>query len=268
MTAYDVQSDQVGRLMPALVAAQAQLVNVHKDGRNPQTNSSYADLTSILDMLRPVLAAHGLAVVQAPYADPATDRVVLLSTLYHESGEWVRSVTPVNGRKQLSRDQGGGLEARDDMQTIGAAITYARRYALVAMLGIGQEDDDGNTAAGRTDAPQRRQSPQRPAPGARAQAAATTASTTTSSTATTDAQRRLLAVILRAAGFDLTDDQQKADARRFVAYLAGMEKLDSLNDLPRRKASELLDALGGKDYDPATLQRAVADWRGPAPKGA
>ena len=144
---YSPNSDSVGSVAAALSKAQATITHAVKSSTNPQTRSKYADLTGILDTARAPLAENELAVIQSPYALP--DGVtVLVTTVMHSSGEWVRSVTPVNPRVKISGG-GGAVMAVDDMQTIGAAITYARRYALAAMLGIGQEDDDGNAASGR-----------------------------------------------------------------------------------------------------------------------
>jgi len=141
-------SPTIGSIAAALAKAQGAMGHAAKTNVNPATRSKYADLAGILDVARAPLADNALAVVQSPYhlpGEPPT--VVLVTTLLHESGEWLRSVLPVNARKMV---QGGKFEVADDMQTIGSAITYARRYALAAMLGIGQEDDDGNHASGRT----------------------------------------------------------------------------------------------------------------------
>lgn len=230
-----LQSDTLAALLPALVAAQAELRTVHKGERNPQTGSTYADLTSVLDMTRPVLAAQQLVMVQAPLTTP--DGIVLVSTLYHASGEWLRSVTPVNPRVTV---KGGAVMERDDMQNVGAAITYARRYALVSMLGIGQRDDDGNMPQG--------------APSGAANANPNAANVT---------QRGLLAKHLRAAGFDLNDDAGKADARAFVSY-ALQADIASLRDVTKRQVSAFLKAFGGSDPDEAALAKAVSDWRGPS----
>ena len=154
---YEPASPTVGAIAAALSKAQSTITHAAKTHSNPQTRSKYADLTGIIDVAREPLTQNGLALVQAPYhlpGDPPT--VVLVTTVLHESGEWLRSVTPVNARKMV---KGGEYMVADDMQTIGSAITYARRYALASMLGIGQEDDDGNQASGRTSAPAARQAP-------------------------------------------------------------------------------------------------------------
>ena len=156
-------SPTVGAIAGALSKAQASIEHAVKTGTNPQTKSRYADLTGILDVTREPFQQNGLSVVQSPFhlpGDPPS--VVLVTTLMHESGEWVRSVTPVNPRVKVSGG-GGAVMAVDDMQTIGSAITYARRYALAAMAGIGQEDDDGNTASGRGMKAQATQEAARPA---------------------------------------------------------------------------------------------------------
>ena len=162
---YQPASPAIGKITVALSKAQAHIRHATKTHKNPQTRSTYASLEEVLDTVREPLAQHALAIVQAPYALPEGG-LVLVTTIAHESGEWFRSVTPVNPRKMV---KGGEMVHTDDMQTVGAAITYARRYALAAMLAVGQEDDDGNTATGRAEPTQRPQPQQQPAPPQRRQ---------------------------------------------------------------------------------------------------
>lgn len=132
-------SGSIARLSLALVSAQADLDNVTKDATNPHFRSTYASLPAILDTIRPVLAKHALAVVQFPIDDGA-GRVGVETVILHASGEW------------MSHHYGAHV-TKDDPQGAGSAITYARRYALCAVLAIGQEDDDGEAGSGRS-APQ------------------------------------------------------------------------------------------------------------------
>lgn len=135
-------SETLGSLATALAKAQAELDNVTKDAKNPHFKSEYATLAAITDTVRPVLAKHGLAVMQLP---GFADGVVTVDTLLtHSSGEWVRgrSAAPV---------------AKADPQGVGSACTYLRRYSLAALCGIAQADDDGNSAS---HAPQHQSRPQ------------------------------------------------------------------------------------------------------------
>lgn len=113
----------------ALVAALAQLSNPVKDAKadTGRFSYTYATLPAILDLVRPILAAHGLAVTQdVAIADGA---LMVTTTLRHVSGDRV-DFGPIVGR------------AGADWQALGSAITYARRYALTAALGIAADDDD------------------------------------------------------------------------------------------------------------------------------
>lgn len=115
----------------AFVAAQAELTNPHKDKTaNIKAGFSYtyADLATILDHVRPVLARHGLAVSQN-VTEADGGRLAVSTTLVHDSGE-VLTFGPLVG------------DSGRDWQGLGSAITYARRYALCAALGIAADDDD------------------------------------------------------------------------------------------------------------------------------
>ena len=128
------QSESIAALAAALSKAQAGITGALKDSANPFFKSRYADLASCWDACRKQLTDNGLAVIQA--TDILDGRTVLVTTLAHASGEWVRSVTPV-----LTKDDGP--------QAQGSGITYARRYALAAMVGLAQIDDDAEAAQAR-----------------------------------------------------------------------------------------------------------------------
>jgi hypothetical protein len=122
------------KIMAALVAAQGELSNPIKAKKaNTGTYSyTYADLAGVLDHVRPVLAKHSLGLVQD--VEVAEGRVGITTTLIHSSGESLR-FGPL------------AASAPVDMQKLGSAITYARRYALVAALGIAADEDDDGAAA-------------------------------------------------------------------------------------------------------------------------
>lgn len=106
----------------------SQLVGgVKKDGNNPFFKSKYATLNSVLETIERHLTTCGLVVVQNPMVDRLE---TVISDV--ESGEFIKSEIP--------------YIAIADMQKLGSAITYARRYALMAMLNLEAEDDDGNGA--------------------------------------------------------------------------------------------------------------------------
>lgn len=131
-------SPTIGALAKALAAAQGEITGALKDSANPFFKSKYADLASCWDACRKPLAAHGLAVIQTTDADG--DIPVVVTTLAHESGEWVRGFLRL-------------VPVKADPQGIGSTLTYARRYALAAMVGLAQIDDDAEAGQGRKSGP-------------------------------------------------------------------------------------------------------------------
>lgn len=123
-------------LLMALAAAQAEIENATKGSVNPAFRSRYADLAEVLNTVRPVLARHGLCIMQSTAFDGAT--VSVTTVLGHKDGGWASSCASC-------------VPAKTDAQGIGSATTYLRRYSLAAIAGVAQEDDDGNSAqhAGR-----------------------------------------------------------------------------------------------------------------------
>ena len=119
-------------LFAALAAAQSEVENAIKGNVNPHFKSRYADLAEVLNTVRPTFARHGLSILQSTAFDGIN--VSVTTTLAHAEGGWVSSCASC-------------VPARVDAQGIGAATTYLRRYALAAMAGVAQEDDDGNAAS-------------------------------------------------------------------------------------------------------------------------
>jgi len=124
-------SEHINEIAAALAKAQAEMGNAIKDRTNPAFRSTYADLASVREAVTGPLSANGIAVVQAPGNDG--DSVTVETRLIHTSGEWLGSV--VSARP-----------AKNDPQAVGSAITYLRRYGLMAMTGIAPDDDDGQAA--------------------------------------------------------------------------------------------------------------------------
>lgn len=120
--------NELKNIAQALIKAQIELANPEKNAKSYKFK--YADLPSILDKVKPVLANHGLAIAQMPYSEG--DLVGVRTMLLHSSGEYLESLLtmPVDSSVANSR-----------AQAIGTVITYARRYALSAMLNIAAEDD-------------------------------------------------------------------------------------------------------------------------------
>lgn len=127
-------SETLGKLAPALAKAQAQLKPAVKDSDNPFFKSKYADLSSVWEACREPLKANGLSVVQG-HGTEGGPHGHIWTMLLHESGEYLMGECPIV------------LGSKVDPQALGSATTYTRRYALAAIMGVTQEDDDGNAAA-------------------------------------------------------------------------------------------------------------------------
>ena len=132
-------SSSIGNLAAALAKAQVELVNPEKSmvatipvGGKGATEQifRYAPLSSGLDIVRKTLGQHEIATVQATAIDHEAGFVNVTTTLAHASGEWISSDWPVCS-----------LEDMASPKRMGAALTYARRYALFALVGIAGEDD-------------------------------------------------------------------------------------------------------------------------------
>lgn len=122
----------LGKLAAALAKAQGAMSGAAKDSANPFFKSKYADLASCWEACRKPLSDNELSIVQLASAEGAA--VTITTVLMHSSGESLSSALTMT-----SKD--------DTPQGIGSAITYGRRYALCAMVGIAPEDDDGNAAS-------------------------------------------------------------------------------------------------------------------------
>jgi hypothetical protein len=121
-------------LYSALVKCQTQIKVALKDSKNPHFRSNYADLTSVMLACKDALAANDLAVLQLSRIHES-GTPVLVTRIIHVSGEHVEGEFPL-----VCKDP-------NDPQKLGSAVTYARRYALAAALGITADDDDGQAAS-------------------------------------------------------------------------------------------------------------------------
>lgn len=132
---YENRSPSLAELAKALAKAQGAMAGASKDSVNPHFKNKYADLAAVWDAIRKPLADNGLSVVQFPRT--VQQGVEIETTLLHTSGEFVRDALWLPCSK-------------NDAQGIGSAITYGRRYALMAVCGIAPVDDDGEAAVAST----------------------------------------------------------------------------------------------------------------------
>ena len=126
-----LQSEKIDELMGALAKAQGEMSYASTDSSNPHFRSKYADLASVWQACREALAKNGLALVQT--LDLAGESQVLITTLGHSSGQWMKSIMKLPVQKP-------------GPQEIGSCISYCRRYSLAAMVGVYQDEDDAEKA--------------------------------------------------------------------------------------------------------------------------
>ncbi len=150
MDSLQYTSPEVTDLAKALIAVQHTLQPAIKDRENPFAKSRYATLNSVMDSCRDALLANGIWVTQYPVPAEVGHLGLVTKLTHAESGQWQSSLLVMPLPKA-------------DPQGYGSAMTYARRYALSAMLGMVTEDDDDGEAASR-DRPARQRAPRQPRP--------------------------------------------------------------------------------------------------------
>src|SRR5574343_291930 len=128
-------SEQVDKLFEALVGVHTDLMMVKADSKVQAgaVKYKYASLEAVLETIKPVLGHAGLAISQFPSHVPDGD-VGLTTLVIHESGQWLRDTMSIP-------------LAKKDAQGYGSALSYARRYGIMAVLGLATDDDDGATAS-------------------------------------------------------------------------------------------------------------------------
>jgi hypothetical protein len=131
-------SESISEIAEALAKAQSEMTFAHKDSNNPFFKSNYADLNSVLDAVRGPLSKNGIAIVQTTDGDSGS--ITVITKLIHKSGEWLE------GRLTMTPEKKGA-------QAFGAVLTYSRRYALAAIAGVAQADDDAEAATAHKAAP-------------------------------------------------------------------------------------------------------------------
>lgn len=123
-------SPELDQLATALAAAQGEMKDAEKTSVNPHLKSKYADLAEVLQTARPVLSKHGLSLVQGvSYGDR---QVHVKTRLLHKSGQYIEDMISIPVPKE-------------DAQGVGTGTSYGRRYGATAIIGMSQDDDDGES---------------------------------------------------------------------------------------------------------------------------
>ena len=133
------QSEQINELAAAVCEMQKCDLFALKDSTNPFFKSKYADLSSCWQSVRKPLTDNGLAVVQTMDTSD-NGHTVIVTTLIHKSGQWMRGRLPIK-------------PVKEDPQGVGSAITYGRRYSLAAIVGLCPEDDDAERSVNHAPPP-------------------------------------------------------------------------------------------------------------------
>jgi len=128
-------SETLDKIAPALCKAQNEMAGAKKDSTNPFFKAKYADLSSVWKACKDALHLNGLSIIQSPISE--NGRIGVTTMLLHSSGQYVVDEYTL------------GVKKENDPQADGSSITYARRYALAAFVGICPEDDDGEKSMAR-----------------------------------------------------------------------------------------------------------------------
>jgi hypothetical protein len=140
------ESPEIEKITEALCKAQSLMDNAEKNSNNPHFDRKYSDLASVWTACRVPLTSNGIAIIQTPIK--RGNEYVMRSKLSHTSGQWFACEI-------------GLLMGRQDMQSLGSAMTYARRYGLMALAGIAPAEDDGNAAVGGKEKDEKKHNPNR-----------------------------------------------------------------------------------------------------------
>lgn len=215
------KSESIINLAIALAAFNLECPKIGKDSSNSHFKNKYASLDTITDEIKPLLAKHGLSVIQMPGGDGEMFKMTTM--LIHVSGEWIES-EPLIMRP-----------VKNDPQGIGSCSTYARRYGLSAVLGLstGEEDDDGNGASQAPQGSYNRSSSQSNQ-STNQQAQQPSGQTGTSDVKlASEPQIKMLRAKMNAAGF-----KDIGPVNSFLAM-----SLTSITELPMAKVNELIKYL-------------------------
>lgn len=213
-------SEDIKEITKALVAFHSEVGRITKDGTNPHLRNRYATIDQIIEEIRPILASHGLFIMQLP-TNSEDGGIQMVTRLYHISGQWMESpVLTINPQKK-------------DAQGIGSAITYARRYSLTSFLGLNTgEDDDGHRASGGDNG----QAPKQQSNTSLLREKPTLQPPRTAVKRITEPQRKK--IFATAGEMGLKDTEIKA-----LVYYLSKGKKDSVKDLTSEQASYTIQLL-------------------------
>lgn len=204
------KSETITKIAAALVAFSGEVKSIAHDATNPHFKSQYTSLDHMIDETKPILQKHGLTVMQFPGGDG--EKITVRTMILHETGEWIET-EPLTLRP-----------VKLDPQGAGSAITYARRYSYAAALSLSLgDDDDGNAASAGQ--------PQKPAPQpAQQQRTSQPAGNNLISQAQINYCQKL-------------KNDKRIDEEDFKRIIEEMSGQESIKELTKKQASELIDLL-------------------------
>lgn len=215
----------IGKLAEALAKCQAALPTAKKDGKNPHFRSNYSTLGSVWDAIREPLSKNGLSIVQLNTpSEPGT--VTVKTVLMHTSGEWIAGELTIPATKP-------------DPQAYGSALTYTRRYALMAMLGVCGEDDDGEGAMARDQAEDARLP--KPPPKQKPKQDGEARTVREPDAPASENQVKAIHAILNS--MDIKDPFDRAKKVSRILDPEGEEVMPSMSGITKGQASTIIDAL-------------------------
>lgn len=212
------KSESIAELSAALSKAQGELNGAEKNSVNPFFKQSYANLESVWDACRAQLAKHNIAITQIP--ENEGNSVIVETVMSHSSGQWISGKLRMVPEKQTP-------------QAIGVCISYARRYALAAFVGIYQEDDDAEATKTTAKSPNPAIAPRQPA----AQGVSTYRPS--------EAQLKRLFAITKQHGW--SQEQLKG-------YMLTMFNIESTKDLNRSNYDLVCKVVETKSFDQAMAE--------------
>jgi len=252
-------SDQIDQIAKAMSKAQGEMTHASKDKKNPFYGSRYADLASCLEAVRSPLCNAGLSIVQLPSTTPE-GKVTVRTILMHESGQWLGSVLQMN---VVREKKGEGFIEAVDPQAMGSAITYARRYALAAVCGIAQADDDANEAAAKESTPKKSAKELMREAAAKAKGSTDTAAVSTAlcsePTATSTSTTTATTTIANDPPFDPADATKAAEPPPGNAHRVLNEAFDQIAYATESQCDEIAKLFKAVGLPAERQKKALAD---------
>lgn len=217
-------SESIAKLAAALMVFQSEVKDPARDGENPHFRSKYVQIDGLLAAVRPILAQHGLSVVQSTGGDG--QNVTITTMILHTSGEWLKT-DALTLRAQQATPQGAG-----------SAITYGRRYSMSAALGVAWDDDDDGNAASTPPKAEKKAAPKAKAkseaPRKVDSLRAIVAEAKEIGVTNDDIKEVMLRHYNKSASNELTDAEAEEMEKNFVAWVAEVKDDDArlMEDIP------------------------------------